>query len=166
MSDHTPEYEHWQALQVRRPDDVRTTKGGAVPLMWQMEKHVEHNDRLMNNALPADFKYQVQRGDAGDALACLALRAAMRRDMEAQRDSSIREAIELGATWNQVADALDSTPDEARDLLRAWAEGQHRVLYLKDVQDGRDRPLGLDTEAYAAVLALTELGDDEQHPAA
>lgn len=58
------------------------------------------------------------------------------------------------------AAALDVDPDEARALLRDWAEGQHR-LYRGDVANGRLRPFGLDDEAHAAVLALCELGDDE-----
>ncbi|OEV12982.1 hypothetical protein [Streptomyces nanshensis] len=160
----TPEFQHWQSLTVRRPDDVRTKRGGPVPLTWQMEKHTEHHDRLANNALPADFKFEVERGDAGDALACLALRESMRRDIEHERGGRIREAAELGATWQQVADALDVTPDEARDLLRAWAAGQHH-LYRRDVERAQDNPVGLTPEQYAAVLALLDRDDDEAVPA-
>lgn len=161
----TPEYERWDALTVRRPDDVRTADGGPVPLAWQGEKRTRHNDRLMNSRLPADFPHQVERGDAGDALACLALEESIRRDVESVRASRVREALELGATWSEVAATIDVTPDDARALLRQWADAQHHVLYLRDVEAGRERPLGLDTEAYATVLAVCELGDDEAAPA-
>ncbi|MFD5589338.1 hypothetical protein ACFWII_36815 [Streptomyces sp. NPDC127063] len=152
----TAEHARWKALQVRRPDDVPA----ATPLAWQIEKHTEHNDRLMNLALPADFPYDVQRGTVSDALAVIALRESIRRDIEHGRGVRVREAVELGATWSEVAAALDVTPDEARELLRAWAEMQHQ-LHQRDVLDGRFRPLGLDDDRHAAVLALCELGDDE-----
>ncbi|TSB31887.1 hypothetical protein [Streptomyces benahoarensis] len=150
------EHEHWKSLTIRRPGDVPT----ATPLAWQINKHTEHNDRLMNNSLPADFKYEVQRGDAGDALAVIALRESMRHDIEAGRGVRVLDAIQLGATWNEVAAALDITPDDARALLCKWADGQHN-LYRHDVEHGQQRPLGLAPDRYAAMLALTELGDDE-----
>jgi hypothetical protein len=152
----TEEHARWKGLEVRRPDDVPAP----TPLAWQIEKHTEHNDRLMNLALPADFPYDVQRGDVGDALAVIALRESIRRDIERGRGVRVRQAMELGATWRQVADALDVDPDEARELLRAWADMQHD-LHRRDVADGRPRPLGLDDDGHAALLALCELGDDE-----
>ncbi|MGA5896771.1 hypothetical protein [Streptomyces venetus] len=63
-----------------------------------MAKHTAH----------ADFPYDVERGDAGDALA---LRESMRRDLENSRGVHVREAVELGATWREVVDALDIDPD-------------------------------------------------------
>lgn len=141
---------------VRHPGDVPA----ATPLAWQIEKHTEHNDRLMNLALPADFPYDVQRGTVGEALAVIALRESIRRDIEHGRGVRVREALELGATWSEVAAALDVDPDEARALLRAWADMQHD-LYRRDVADGRPRPFGTNDDQHAAVLALCELGDDE-----
>ncbi|MHC3456168.1 Rossmann-fold NAD(P)-binding domain-containing protein [Streptomyces prasinus] len=139
---------------------MSTPAPAATPLAWQIDKHTEHNDRLMNLELSADFPYEVERGDVGDALAVIALRESMRRDLEAARGVRVRQAVELGATWNEVAAALDVTADDARALLRAWVDGQ-RHLHQIDVASGRKRPLGIDPEEYAAVLALTELGDDE-----
>jgi hypothetical protein len=155
----TPEHDHWNHLAVRRPDDVRTMAGGPVPLSWQMEKRVNHVDRLTNRMLPADFPHPIERGDAGDALAVLALAESIRRDLAAHRAGDIRAALQLGATWTEVADALETTPHEARTALREWAEGQHR-LYTGDVEAGRERPFGLDADRYAAVLALTDLDDN------
>ncbi|MET7944372.1 hypothetical protein [Streptomyces sp. NPDC005302] len=153
------EHDRWQALQIRRPDEVRTSPGGPVPLEWQAEKRTTHCIRLMNTRLPANFPHTVERGDEGDALAVLALGEAMRRDIEAGRGSDVRIAAALGATWRQIADALDTTPAYARGLLRAWATGQRR-LYSGDRARGETRPLGLDDEQYAAVLALCVTGDD------
>jgi|GEM_PF-5648197 len=155
----TPEHEHWTGLAVRRPDDVRTMDGGHIPLSWQMEKRAAHADRLANNDLPSDFPHPIERGDAGDALAVLALAESIRRDLTRWEAIDIRTALLLGATWTEVADALDTTPQEARTTLRTWADGQHR-LYTGDVEAGRERPLGLDADRYAALLALTELDDN------
>lgn len=157
----TPEYERWVGLAVRRVDDVRTIAGGPIPLTWMAEKHSQHADRLANRMLPADFPYPVERGDAGDALAALALREAIRRDMEVGRGNRIHEAMVLGATWSEVATAMDITRAEARGLLRAYADGQHS-LYLFDVKDDRPHPLGFGPEQHAAAVALCEMDDDER----
>lgn len=153
-------YTRWKATAVRRPEDVPAI----APLAWQIEKHTKHNDRLMNRALPADFPHPVERGDAGDALAVLALREAMRRDIETGRGTRVHEALTLGATWTEVAAALGTTPADARALLRDWVEKQHR-LHQRDTQQRAAHPFGMDAEEHAAVLALLELGDDEPAPA-
>ncbi|MFF5379439.1 hypothetical protein [[Kitasatospora] papulosa] len=156
----TPAHEHWTDLTVRRPDDVRTITGGRVSLSWQVEKHAGHIDRLMNRRLPADFPDPVERGDTGDVLAVLALSESMRRDLAARRAGDIREALLLGATWTQIAAAIDSTPDEARAVLRDWTERQH-WLHQEEVERGESQPLDSDADRHAAVLALIELADDE-----
>ncbi|QIP74760.1 hypothetical protein [Streptomyces sp. VN1] len=151
----TDAYKDFQALQVRRPDDLPP----ATPLTWQAEKHSQHAERLSNRRLPADFPYEVERGTAGDALAQLALGEAIRRTALNYRPSTLHEALELGATWQEVAAALDCTPDEARDVLRSYADGQ-RHLYEGDEREGR-KPIGFTAEQHRAALALTELADDE-----
>ncbi|MGW5852378.1 hypothetical protein ACWFQ8_31315 [Streptomyces sp. NPDC055254] len=95
----------------------------------------------MNNVLPADFPHAVQRGTADDALAVLALRESIRRDVEAGRGSRLHEALTLGAAWAEVAAALGISPDEARQLLRDWADGQHH-LYVYDQERGEGKPMG------------------------
>ncbi|MEW1604967.1 hypothetical protein [Streptomyces sp. NPDC093808] len=153
-ADHAP----GTALQeaVRRPGDVPPF----TSLSRLAEQRAAHDARLMNNRLPADYPHPVERGTAVDALAGLALGEAVRRHVQHEHGTRVREALELGASWSEVAAALDVSPDDARELLRAWAEGQHR-LYRGDVAEGRPRPLGLDDQEHAAVLALCALGDDE-----
>jgi hypothetical protein len=73
-----------------------------------------HVDRLMNNMLPADWPHPIERGDVGDALAVLALEESMRRDVEHARGSRVRQALALGATWAEVAAALETSTEEAR----------------------------------------------------
>ena len=152
----TKEYARWKGLEVRRPGDVPA----ATPLGWQIEKHTEHSDRLLNNVMPADWRPEVPRGDAGDALALIALRESMLRDIEMGRGVRVREALQLGATWAEVADALDVEPDKARGLLRKWVDGQHQ-LYLTDVARGEARPLGVDEVRSVEMLLWCQLGDDE-----
>jgi hypothetical protein len=152
-------YKHWQGLQIRRPDEVPA----ATPLTWQVEKHTEHNDRMANRDLPADFPYEVQRGDVDDALAVIALRESIRKDIEWGKGLRVREALELGATWTQVAAALDIDTTEARWILRRWVEGQLH-LHQGDVAQGRERPLGLDQHAAVETLLFCQLGDDERRP--
>ncbi|MCC3654726.1 hypothetical protein LIX60_25330 [Streptomyces sp. S07_1.15] len=151
----TDEHTRWNALEVREPDQVPA----ATPLSWQVAKLTDHADRLMNNLLPADFPHEVKRGTAGDALAALALRESIRRDVEHGRGTRVHEALLLGASWDEVARALDVEPDQARELLRRWAQGQ-RDLWLRNEAEGI-RPFGLDADAHAAVLALCGRDDDE-----
>ncbi|MEV4441753.1 hypothetical protein AB0K09_22620 [Streptomyces sp. NPDC049577] len=148
----TDAHKHWRDLRVSRPGDVPP----ATPLMWLAEKHQEHADRLTSSLLP----HAAERATVADALAVLALREAVRREMEYGRGAHVRDALRFGATWNEVAAALDVTPGEARNVLRTWAEAQ-RHLYTASEERG-EQPLGLSAEQYAAVLALTELADDAQ----
>ncbi|UZI29965.1 hypothetical protein [Streptomyces sp. VB1] len=154
----TPEYVRWNGLAVRRPDDVRKTAGGRIPHSWQMEKRVKHVDRLMNRTLPADFPDPVERGGADDVLAVLALSESIRRDLTARRGGDIREAILLGATWAEVAAAMDTTPDEARAVLRDWTDRQHSLLRTGAAPD-EAQPRGVEEDRHAAVLALIEMAD-------
>ncbi|MGW7095746.1 hypothetical protein [Streptomyces sp. NPDC054874] len=157
----TPEYVRWNDLAVRRPDDVRRISGGRIPLSWQMEKRVEHVDRLMNRTLPADFPDPVERGGADDVLAVLALSESIRRDLMARRGGDIREAILLGASWAEVAAAMDTTPDEARAVLRDWTDRQHS-LHQIDAAPGGPRLPAVEEDRHAAVLALIGLADDQR----
>ena len=150
------EYEQWQQRTVHRPDDVPAR----TPLSWQVEKIDTAAERLSNLLLPADFPHDVDRGTVDDALTQLALGESIRRSVARFRAGDVHQALTLGATWAQIGAALDTTPDDARALLRTWADGQRR-LYQSDVAEGRKRPIGLDAQAYAAVLALLALADDE-----
>ncbi|MEU1282353.1 hypothetical protein [Streptomyces sp. NPDC005805] len=148
-------YAHWRAKSVRRPGEVTVT----TPLLWQAEKHAEAERRLAARLLPTGAD---RAGPAGpdDALAKLALGEAMRRAVLRYRPGAVYEALELGATWHEVAAALDSTTEEARAHLRAYAEEQHR-RYEEDLMTGRN-PFGLSPDRYRAALRLLELADDER----
>ncbi|MFI9331985.1 hypothetical protein ACIGZJ_31140 [Kitasatospora sp. NPDC052868] len=154
----TDAYAHWTDLEVRHPNQVPAS----TPLSWLTEKHVVHADRMANRQLPADFPHKVERGNADDALAVLALGEAIRRAAAQFRPIQVRDALTAGASWTEVAAALDVTPVEARDLLRVWAEGQRRLWVGYEAEGAR--PFGLDADEYAAVLALCALDDDQTTP--
>ncbi|MFI9186867.1 hypothetical protein ACIGXG_32135 [Streptomyces goshikiensis] len=150
------DFEQWKALQIRRPGDVPP----GTPLSWQADRASEHAMRVWDASLPADFPHPVERGTAQDSVAELALRESIRRDVENGRCTRLHIALELGATWAEVAAALDISPEDARALLRQWADGQHH-LYVGDQERGKEKPLGFTPDQHAAVIALTERGDDE-----
>ncbi|GHH25962.1 hypothetical protein [Streptomyces rubradiris] len=93
----------------------------------------------------------------GDALAQLAVGEAIRRTVRSERGDMIAQALRLGATWEQVAAALDTTELAAVDDLRVWAEGQ-RALYRQHVAEGADVLVGLDEDAYGEVMRWVAFG--------
>ena len=130
----TDAYDHFHALEIRTPDDVPP----ATPLEWQIERISVHEQRGL-------------RGTADDAVTVLALRENVRREL-ARTGLYISDARRMGATWEQIAAALDITPDDARERLRTWADGQEQ-LHRRAVADGRPHPIGIDSEQHAATLA-------------
>ena len=48
--------------------------------------------------------------------------------------SQVDQAVKAGASWQQVADATDTTPEAARAAYREWAEGQHKYAGMSDVE--------------------------------
>ncbi|WP_329103190.1 hypothetical protein [Streptomyces sp. NBC_01439] len=135
------QYSRWKKLAIRRPEDVPP----ATPLSWKVERRDQH----------AGGK------TADDALAVLALQESIRRTALSGRGVWLRDLMERGGCWDEAAAALGVEVDEARELLRVWARGQHD-LYRSDIQDGRPRPLGLDSEQHAAVRGLCALLDSER----
>ncbi|MGW9439625.1 hypothetical protein [Streptomyces sp. NPDC055607] len=142
-----------QAAEIRRPGDV----AAGTPLSTLAERHTEAGLRLLSNLLPADYPHPVDRGDAGDALAALALGEAIRRTLGAQRGNGIRQALDLEASWDDVAAALDTTVPAAVNELRAWAEGQHHLFHTLRAEDPDNR-IGLNREAYDEVMRWVAFG--------
>jgi hypothetical protein len=60
--------------------------------------------------------------------------------------ADLHHAVQAGATWQQIADATRTTPDQARQHYRQWADGQHR---LRTEHDGT---LGLTGTEHATAL--------------
>ncbi|MEU2076108.1 hypothetical protein [Streptomyces sp. NPDC013489] len=148
-------HEEWQTRVIRRPDDV----GYGILLHRKAEKYFEHHHRLMDRHVPSGC-HPGETATAGDALAVLALGAAIHHSVLSDRPWTVRDALQLGATWNEVAAALDGTTDEARSILRTYAEVQ-RQQYAETEMTGQ-RPSGYSPEEYRSVLALISLADDDR----
>lgn len=127
----TDAYDRFQTIDIRTPDDVPP----ATPLTWQVER-ISHHE---------------QNGTPDDALAVLAIRENIRREL-ARTGLYINDARRAGATWEQIGAALDIDADTAQGRLHAWADGQDR-LHRRDVADGRESPIGITPKQHAAVLA-------------
>jgi hypothetical protein len=59
----------------------------------------------------------------------------------------VDNALRAGATWAQVAEALDTDEAMARVAYRAWADGQHDMLRWTEAR------LGMSDAEYAEVIA-------------
>jgi hypothetical protein len=57
-------------------------------------------------------------------LELLAVRAAIARALMWGSQADVRDAIEAGATWNQVALARGTTPNRARADFQQWVDAQ------------------------------------------
>ncbi|GHA31259.1 hypothetical protein GCM10010329_63370 [Streptomyces spiroverticillatus] len=152
-------HEEWMARVIRRPDDV----GYGVLLPWLAEKYFAHHHRLMDRHLPSGC-HPGETATADDALAVLALGESMHRMLLRDRSWFVYDAMNWGATWNEVAAALDVTTGRARSVLRSYAETQ-RELY-EETEGTGDRPLGYSAEKYRSALALIRLADDARSPSA
>ncbi|MYQ91478.1 hypothetical protein GTY20_09125 [Streptomyces sp. SID4946] len=134
-------YETWEALQpITRPGEVPIT----TPIAWMENRRGDHSLALLL------CRNDPHRHGPTDALACLALGEAIRTELGHYRGSLVHDARRRGASWQQIADALDTDVPTVQQLLRDWADGQHR-LYQAEPVTGR---LGLSTAEHQAVLAL------------
>lgn len=133
--------------ETRRPGDVPA--GTALTSLTQ--QRAEAGERLRTE------HDRDQDAVVGDALTQLAVGEAIRRAVRSERGGMVAQALRLGATWDQVADALDTTVLAAVDDLRVWAEGQ-RTLYHRHLADGADILVGLDEEAHDEVMRWVAFG--------
>ncbi|WP_406190466.1 MULTISPECIES: hypothetical protein [unclassified Streptomyces] len=158
----SPGYAEWKKRAGERGDALREeflrrelrrpTEADAAPLAWRAEKVAVYASVLANNDLPRDGIYaNVWRGTAADACSVLAAGESMRREILAGRGRHIHEAITLGSTWAQVAEALGRTPPEVRAELRYYADEYPGLYHGADVR--------------VPVAELLELGDHQPLPA-
>jgi hypothetical protein len=89
----------------------------------------------------------------------------MRRDIEDGCAVRVLAASELGATWREVAAAVDLGTDDARALLRGWAAGQAALHEEAGGLDpGNGLLPGLSPEDHEAVLRHLAPADDGPAP--
>ncbi|MFI9311243.1 hypothetical protein [Streptomyces triculaminicus] len=131
----------FMAAETHRPGDVPA----GTPLTSLAHKRSEAGARLLTQ------HDRDQDAAVSDALTQLALGEAIRRTVRNERGGMISQALRLGATWEQVTTALDTTELAAAEDLRVWAEGQ-RTLYHQHLAAGANILNGLDEDAYAEVM--------------
>jgi hypothetical protein len=68
----------------------------------------------------------------------------------------VHQALEAGATWQQIADATGISEDQARREYREFAEGQHK-LWTGEL-GGRQGRFGMDDDEHAAAIARAAVG--------
>ncbi|CAM5373623.1 putative protein OS=Streptomyces fumanus OX=67302 GN=GCM10018772_70590 PE=4 SV=1 [Streptomyces fumanus] len=139
--------QHTSENTVRRPRDVPA----GTPLTVLAQHRAEAGARLHTE------HDRDQDAVVGDALTQLAVGEAIRRAVRTERGGMVAQALRLGATWDQVAAALDTTVLAAVDDLRVWAEGQ-RTLYHQHLAQNADVLVGLDEETYDAVMRWVAFG--------
>lgn len=137
----TDQHTAFMAAETRRPGDVPA----GTPLPSLAQKRAEAGARLHTQ------HDRDQDAAVGDALTQLAVGEAIRRTVRSERGGMVAQALRLGATWDQVAAALDTTELAAADDLRVWAEGQ-RTLYHQHLAQDADVLVGLDEDAFAEVM--------------
>jgi hypothetical protein len=93
---------------IAAPSDVPTTDLGLL-----VDRRERHTARIAG---------QAASDGAGDALAALALGAAIRRVVDDQEQQLIREGLRHGASWEQLAGALGVADSaQARAAYTTWA---------------------------------------------
>ena len=68
----------------------------------------------------------------------------------------VDHAVQAGATWAQIAEAIGTKEAEVREDYREWAEGQHR---LSEDYEGR---FGMGDQEYQEALARAEYDQSEK----
>lgn len=102
-------------------------------------------------------------GDANEALTAetylelLAVRAAISQVLSWGSQIDVRDAIEAGATWTQIATARSTTTNEARADFRHWVDAQAALWDTGPSPAGAH--FGLSPRQRQAVRALADHRD-------
>jgi hypothetical protein len=96
-------------VAIAAPIDVPTTE------LWLLTDRRERHT--------ARFTGQASGASAADALAALALGVVIRRTLDDQEQRLVLEGRRHGATWGQLAKALDvADAEQVRSTFVAWAQ--------------------------------------------
>lgn len=114
-----------------------------VGLVTLAQRQQEHRTALFDHRYGIEHLSDAQR--AGHALAEMAYSTALSERALYGRWVVACEALDAGATHQQVATALGLDVEELRVGLRSWARSQHRLGLIDDTR-------------HAEVLALSDTG--------
>lgn len=101
----------------------RAQAGGSVPLAALVNAYLDVSLALLS----AQGGVAPHPGE-GAELAELALGAAIARRLTQGHGVGIRDALNAGASWSQVAAALDVREDAVKAEFEAWVDGQARLF--------------------------------------
>lgn len=136
-----PDWRRWT------PSEIRSQ--GQVPYFEStLPQLVAAYTDVVVALLVADREADHPHPGEGAELARLALGAEIARNVSSARGVGIRAARTAGATWREVADALDVTEAAARDEFAAWINGQSWYYARSGI--------GLDPDEAAAARCFLE----------
>ncbi|MGY4741406.1 hypothetical protein [Streptomyces sp. ATMOS53] len=106
-------------------DTAELTAPGDVPAAEVVEmahRRRRHQDRLAGTVrgLPPQ---ETATADGSDAIAALVLGYAITVQISDEQPPLMREALQHGRTWSEIATAAGLTVDQARATYTAWAAG-------------------------------------------
>lgn len=109
----------------RALDVAELTAPGDVPSAGVAEmahRRQRHQDRLAGTVrgLPPQ---ETATTDGSDAIAALVLGTAITVQLEDEQPPLMRQALQHGRTWSEIATAAGLTPDQARTAYTLWAGG-------------------------------------------
>lgn len=112
----------WMPTTIEQIDE-RAHEGGQVDLATLVDAYLDVSQELFR----ARHGVAPHPGE-GAELAELALSAAVARRVTQGRGVGIRDALDAGATWTQVASALDATEASVKAEFAAWIDGQAQLF--------------------------------------
>ncbi|MFJ5839814.1 hypothetical protein ACIQGO_24160 [Streptomyces shenzhenensis] len=120
----------------RALDVAELTAPGDVPsadVVEMAHRRRRHQDRIAGTVrgLPPE---ETVTADGSDAIAALVLGTAITVQISDEQSPLMRQALQHGRTWSEIATATGLTPDQARAAYTAWA----------DTLDDSDRAEALD----------------------
>ncbi|MFI1852919.1 hypothetical protein [Streptomyces sp. NPDC020480] len=109
----------------RALDVAELTAPGDVPpadVVDMAHRRQRHQDRLAGTVrgLPTQ---ETATADGSEAIAALVLGTAITVQIEDDQPPLMRQALQHGRTWSEIATATGLTADQARAAYTAWASG-------------------------------------------
>jgi hypothetical protein len=120
----------------RALDVAELTTPGDVPSAGVAEmahRRQRHQDRLAGTVrgLPPQ---ETATADGSDAIAALVLGTAITVQVGDEQPPLMRQALQHGRTWSEIATAAGLTADQARAAYTAWAAGLDELDHAEALQ--------------------------------
>ena len=107
-------------------------------------------------AMSARVRLVGETVDTGRALERLAVSEAISRYVNDGRQVDILASLNAGASWREVADALDAPERRVRDEFRAWVRDQRELHDALQIEMPGSPPIGLGPAQGEAIRQLLD----------